>query len=210
MSVFDKIKDRLTAKYSEWIKVEDDKSGWTIEDFSYETGVDEQLTKPHCWKCVAVNKCWFANEKGKKPDVFNNVGQTSIEWITSEDGLYHPRCHCEEIAIEPIAEYIKFIIPVGKIDWLVNDKAHLLSVMGYKVTDVNEVLEIIKKLTAEQYVAGNYEKKVFDEKGFRIGIVIDKFPGKGEKRGKLYKVKSGWTIFPNGKLKSNTLIGGLV
>ena len=30
MSVFDKIKDRLTAKYSEWIKVEDDKSGWTI------------------------------------------------------------------------------------------------------------------------------------------------------------------------------------
>ena len=47
-----------------------------------------------------------------------------------------------------------------------------------------------------------------NEKGYRIGFVIN-FPGKNEKSEKIYKLKSGWSIFPNGKLKNNTIIRGL-
>ena len=35
MSVFEKVKNRLTADYSEWIKVEDDMCKWVIEDSPY-------------------------------------------------------------------------------------------------------------------------------------------------------------------------------
>ena len=33
MGIFDNIKDELTASFSDWIKINDNKSGFTIEDF---------------------------------------------------------------------------------------------------------------------------------------------------------------------------------
>ena len=37
MSIFDDLFNYLLANFSEWIKIEDYKSEWTIEDFPYET-----------------------------------------------------------------------------------------------------------------------------------------------------------------------------
>ena len=47
MSILDSYKDLINASFSKWIKVEDNQSKWTIEDFPYSTGVDENITYSH-------------------------------------------------------------------------------------------------------------------------------------------------------------------
>lgn len=91
---------------------------------------------------------------------------------------------------------------------MIKDKSHILTALGYRESEYIEAVETIKNLVAKKYIDGDYIFKAHDEKGFRVGFVID-FPGKNEDSGKIYKLKTGWSIFPNGKLKCNTLIGGL-
>ena len=42
MGVLDKYKDWFNSYFSEWIRINDKFSGWTIEDFPYNMGVDRQ------------------------------------------------------------------------------------------------------------------------------------------------------------------------
>lgn len=132
MKLFERVKDEVLSKFGTWIKVIDPKSIWTIEDFPYETGVDEKETNPHCWKCVTVNHCWFKNEEGKKPQKFD-ASQYFLKNISKPlTGIYHPNCHCKENFIStPKIEDIKLIIPEGKIDWFFRDKAGLAKAWGY-------------------------------------------------------------------------------
>ena len=55
--------NELDGVIGNWIQIIDDKNEITIEDYGYETGIIEGTTENHCVKCVAVNKCWFKNEK---------------------------------------------------------------------------------------------------------------------------------------------------
>lgn len=210
MKTFEDVQGEVLKFFGDWIKIRDYRSKWAIEDFRYDMGVDESLTSPHCWKCVTVNKCWFKDEEGKKPKEFDNSRYSLIDLPLSKRGLYHPNCHCWKHKMPaPRSEEIKFIIPEGKIDWMMKDKGHLLKEMGYNKSDFLEVIEIIKSLISNNFVKGDYSFKAHDERGFRIGFVLEKFPGKNEDSGKFYKLKTGWSIFPNGKLKCNTLIGGM-
>ena len=90
--LLDAYKSQINAYFSEWIQINDEKTscGWTIEDFPLSPGVDENLTKPHCWKCVTVNQCWFKNEEEKKPKKFDY----SKYKLVPNKGLYHFFCHC--------------------------------------------------------------------------------------------------------------------
>ncbi len=63
MGIFDNI-------LGNWIQIIDEKNYLTIESYKYEAGVIEGTTGNHCVKCVAVNRCWFKNEAGKKPERF--------------------------------------------------------------------------------------------------------------------------------------------
>lgn len=207
MNMFDEITEKVSANFSDWIKIEDPRSKWTIEDFPYDTGVNENLTKPHCWKCVSVNRCWFKNQEDKRPKEFDYTKYPEIPF--NKRGLYHPNGHCKKISLPtPRKNQIKFIIPPGKPDWMIKDKGHLLKAMGYKEGEFLGAIDTIKNLIAEEFVKGNYIFRVHDNTGFKIGFVLH-FPGINEDYGKFYKLKSGWSIFPNGKLKCNTLIGGL-
>lgn len=130
--------------------------------------------------------------------------------MNNQNGLYHPNCHCKKIAIDnPTTNDIELIIPDGKIEWMIRDKGHLLKEMGYKENEFEEVVIIIGDLIREEFIKGNYITRIHDKYGFKIGFLINNFPGKNEDQGKFYKIKSGWTIFPNGKLKCNTFLGGL-
>ena len=210
MSIFDDVQEELMSTFSDWIQINDNKSVWTIEDFPYESGVSEIITKPHCWKCVSVNQCWFKNEKDKKPETFNYSNYSAEEIPQTKRGLYHPNCHCRELAIKtPKQRDIQLIVSQGKVDWAIKDKGHLLKEMGYREHEFNEALEIVKKLVRIEFVKGNYIVRNHDNMGFKIGFVLNDFCGRNEDEGKKYKIKSGWTIFPNGKLKCNTLIGGV-
>ena len=204
MSAFDNIK--IDTSFGDWIQVFDDESSWTIEDFLYSSGVDGKITYPHCEKCVAVNHCYFKNEKGKKPEKFNYSKFPLEKLLQLIPGLYHPLCHCEEIPIKsPTIDEIYFLLDKGKIDWLYLDKKEWIESMGY--IQGYDIVPVILEETKKSFLSGNYQVVEHSKYGFKINVFIS-IPGINEKAGKIYKVKSCYMVFPNGKLKCNTLIGG--
>lgn len=210
MDILEVTKEKLIAKYSEWIKVEDDECKWTIEDFSYIDGIDKGKIKPHCWKCVSVNKCWFKNEKEKKPESALKKDRL-LDSILEQGGLYHPNCHCREIGIQkPGLGNIELITTKGKVEYLFTKKFNeVIKPMGYSLDDKNEIIKLYEKLAKEAFSSGNYVIRTHNEFGVAITLYYQ-FPGKNEKIGRYYNIKSGWIIFPNGKIKANTIMGGFV
>ena len=79
--------------------------------------------------------------------------------------------------------------------------------MGYTDNDKEEFVELICQMVKEYYALGNYTLFEHDNAGFKINFPLD-VPGKGVKEGHIYKIKSGWAIFPDGKLKANTIFAG--
>lgn len=208
MGIFDNIQERLTAKFSDWIKINDNKSGFTIEDFPYETGVDEEITKTHCALCVSVNNCCFKNEEDKKPVEFDYGKYSLQEMPLLNRGLYHPHCHCKKIAVsKPNYDEISFIIEQGKIWWLLKDKIHWIHSWGYKDEDIGLLLNELQLAMREAYVLGNYKRKTHNKFGFKITLYI-KLKGIKDHQGEIFNLISSRMIFPNGKLKVNTLVGG--
>lgn len=207
MSKLEKLYDKVLANVSPWVEIADSKSIWTIEDFPYETGVDEKKTSPHCWRCVTINHCWFKNEKEKMPEEFDYTKNfLSIFYLNK--GLYHPNCHCEKQAIDtPNIKNKKFLATSGKIDYFFKDKINWFYAWGYLDKDKNDFIEKVLNLSYQSYIDGKYEKIEHNQYGFKINIFIE-LPGINEKKEKFYKIKTCWTIFPNGTLKCNTLIGG--
>lgn len=213
MSIFDDLREKFKVDLSEWIQVVDPRSKWTMNDFE-KTGVVGGMVKPHCIRCTTYNYCWFKNEEGKKPKPFGYEKYSSIVLSKLKDimGLYHPRCHCEEQPIDSPKEKDVSIIKLDeKMVYLFNDKANWLLSMGYSREDSGEVFKLIETLSKKSYSEGNYiidpppEDKI--QYGFRIKIFID-FPGKRIKEGRIYKIISSYIVYPFGKLRNNTPIGG--
>ncbi|MCI6266233.1 MAG: hypothetical protein MR598_05240 [Erysipelotrichaceae bacterium] len=201
MSIFDDL-------LGNWIQIIDEQNEITIENYGYETGVIEGTTQNHCVKYVAVNNCWFKNEKGKKPEKFSYTGVNIVDTIAKGlfPGLYHYRCHCKEIPIEVVnIDNIKLIVPNGKIDWLFQDKSEWIKSMGYEPND--KFLKILYDKIKQAYFYGYYEIQNHTNFGVRIKLKVS-IEGKGIKIGKTYNLKSSFMVFPNGKIKCNTLIGG--
>ena len=189
--MFEDIIDRLQGVFSDWVEHRDDKTQYTIEDFDYSTGVIAKVVYPHCDMCVAVNKCYFKNEIDKKP----------------QEKL-HYNCHCIQTPIDkPNPDDVKVIMPEGKISYLFERKLGWIKAMGYTEEDRDEVEDLIKTLSYREYCLGNYENILHNNYGYKINVYID-FPGKAEKLGRTYKIKSCYMIFPNGQIKCNTPIGG--
>lgn len=46
-----------------WIQVVDEQCPITIENYGYDTGVIEGTTGYHCVKYVALNQCFFKDDK---------------------------------------------------------------------------------------------------------------------------------------------------
>ncbi len=59
MGVFSEdVSTKAKAVFSDWIQIKDEFNKFTIEDFSYETGVTQNVIgKHHCVTCTAVNQC---------------------------------------------------------------------------------------------------------------------------------------------------------
>lgn len=208
MSVFDDVKGMIIPDYSDWVMINDPKSDWTIEDFPYETGVDENLTRPHCWKCVSVNHCWFKDIEGKRPQEFDYSKYSLLDLPLAKRGLYHPNCHDQKIKITtPRPEQIKLIILPGKIRFFFIDKLNWYHSWGYTDNDKNLFINTILQLTKKSFSNGNYEIENHTKYGVKINLFFE-LPGINEKKNRFYKTWSNFMIFPNGKLKINTLIGG--
>lgn len=201
MGIFDNI-------LGNWIQIIDEKNEIVIDDYGYGTGVIEGTTGNHCVKCVAVNRCWFKNEIGKKPERFITTKINVVDGLLKGviPGLYHFRCHCQEISLPPIGiDDINLIIPIGKVGWLFKDKPGWILSMGYNLDD--EFTEMLYEQIKKSYFLGNYVIQNHNNFGVKINLNID-LPGRGIKSGKIYKLTSNFMVFPNGRIKANTLIGG--
>ncbi|MBO5954914.1 MAG: hypothetical protein J6Q13_02985 [Clostridia bacterium] len=206
MGVLDGFKDLINASFSEWVRVEDNLSPYTIDMFPYDVGVDEDETENHCWKCVTVNKCWFKNEKNKKPEKYDYSLLPNNKLLNIIRGLYHPKCHCKEFAIDkPKVEDIELVIPDKKKLYTIEMKYKWINGMGYYNYD--EFFKVFYNKCKEAFVNGDYYHIDHNNYGFKINLIIN-MPGYGDKKGNVYKLKSGYSIFPNGKLKLNTHLGG--
>lgn len=193
-----------------WIQVVDNQNNLTIEDYGYDTGVIEGTTYNHCVKCVAVNQCYFKNEKGKKPEPFDLTGFHILDIIINglTPGLYHPLCHCKENpAIIESPDDINLIVPPGKIDYLFKSKGDWVNAMGYHKKDKNKFGEILLQKTKEAYFYGEYYIEGLSKYGCKINLKLT-IPGYNEKKNKNYKIETNYMVFPNMRLKMNTPIGG--
>ena len=196
--------------FNNWIQVVDDKNSLTIENYSYNTGVIEGTTDNHCVKCVAVNQCWFKNETNKKPEKFELTYKSIFDGMSKGKmpGLYHYNCHCKETMITVISiDKISLIIPEKKLDYLFNKKGDWAESMGYHKNDYDSFVKELLQKTKEAYFYGNYYIINHTNYGCKINLNID-IPGVNEKLGQIYKIKTNYMIFPNGKLKMNTPLGG--
>ena len=200
----------LDGVIGNWIKIIDDKNEITIDDYGYETGIIEGTTENHCIKCVAVNKCLFKDENGKKPkrEDFADIDLFEIISKGLFPGLYHIKCHCKEIPTDILSpNEVELIVPAGKIDYLFKSKKDWINAMGYNEDDYRNFVNILLLKTKEAYFYGKYYIENITKYGCKINLLID-IPGKNDKQGKEYKITTNYMIFSNGKLKMNTPIGG--
>lgn len=98
-------------------------------------------------------------------------------------------------------------MPNGKIPYLFKSKGDWVNAMGYHENDYNTFLNVLLDKTKQAYFYGKYYVENITKYGCKINLMID-IPGANEKLGKTYKIESNYMIFPNGKLKMNTPIGG--
>ena len=79
--------------------------------------------------------------------------------------------------------------------------------MGYYEKDNEIFVDRLLQKTKEAYFYGQYYIINHTNFGCKINLNID-IPGNNEKKDKTYKLTTNYMIFPNGKLKMNTPIGG--
>ena len=140
--------------------------------------------------------------------LFDDINKKFGKWIqvldsdntsvTIEDFDYAQGVHGEITA-----KHCDKCVSVNKC-WF-KDKQDWIRSLGYD--NNNEFLMVMYKLIKQAYCDGDYKIKNHDKHGVKIDLYLT-LPGAGIKSGKTYPVKSGFMIFPNGKLKCNTFVGG--
>ncbi|MCM1533708.1 MAG: hypothetical protein NC099_03545 [Corallococcus sp.] len=201
------VREQAESLFADWVQIVDNKSKRTIEDFPYDTGVPDRV-EGHCWRCVTVNYCWFANEKDKLPDEFDYGKYSSSQISEQIRGLYHPHCHCKKFPLsKPQSSKINLVKVEGKIDYMWRSKMHLFHKWGYTDMEKDAFVEMLAQKTKESYSNGNYEIEKHDNHGVKINCIF-KIPSKNPQLGTEIEMWSNWMIFPNGTLKCNSFLGG--
>ncbi len=213
MNMFEEVSEIAMSMMKGWIKIYDPKNQWTIESFA-KANYDETKIKPHCVECTIVNQCWFKDEENKKPEEFDYSKYSVSEIPLEKRGLYHPNCHDRKQKIQsPRPSEIYIFDLERRMDYLFDKKRDWLKTMGYTSEDKQEVFQILERLSMESYCKGEYINNPPEESkkkyGFRIRIKIS-FPGKREMFGRVFPLTSSYIVYPNGKLKNNTPIGGKI
>ncbi len=91
---------------------------------------------------------------------------------------------------------------------LVGDKAPVFASAGYTAADAQELLDLYLTQARERFAAGDYALKgAPDQYGQRYTVIID-LPGKGAAAGKVFRLKSGWIVEADGKVKLVTPFSG--
>ena len=142
----------------------------------------------HCAMCLNLNGCCFV--VGKCP----------------EQPL-HPNCHCFCVDIPSITakaecaieKFTKYIFVEG------NSKKQLFESWGYSIIDSQYLQQEFIEQAKLAYSVGNYELGKLDKHGQRINIEIKL---KRKDKDGYVTFRSGWMVYPNGRIVLTTPYGG--
>lgn len=149
----------------------------------------------HCPICLVLDKCWFQDVNGiKRPQL-----------------PQHPGCHCKAIRIAaPVAgqSAISYSDIRKFTEYLFTDKSNgkkeLFELLGYDITDSATLKAEFERQAQEKYANGDYKLNKLDMQGQRIEIEM-----KIERtNGKSAELRTGWLVYPKGKVKFITAYGG--
>ena len=120
----------------------------------------------------------------------------------------HSNCHCDTININPIAaiaecsieKFTKYIFIASAI----NNKKLLFELWGYDIMDSKYLQQEFINQARLAYSVGDYELGLLNEYGQRINIVIKL---KRKSTNDYVSFRSGWMVYPNGKIVLTTPYG---
>ncbi len=153
--------------------------------------VAAKLNPSHCAKCLNMNGCCFAEDKCPPSPL-------------------HENCHCKTEHIDSIA--VTAECPIEKFtgyifnDFYNNGKKQLFELWGYTISDSAALKAEMEKQAYCAYLASEYELGTLDRFGQRITICVTLI-GKSRKN---LSFKTGWMVYPNGKIVLSTPYGGKV
>ena len=142
----------------------------------------------HCAMCLNLNGCCF---------VSNNCPPQPL----------HKNCHCSTVQIPsitakaecPIEKFTKYIFADG------NSKKVLFELWGYDIMDSQYLQQEFTKQANLDYSVGDYKLGKLDKHGQRITIEIKL---KRKDKDGYVTFRSGWMVYPNGKIILTTPYGG--
>lgn len=143
----------------------------------------------HCLCCTALDGCYL---------VSSNCPESKI----------HPNCDCKQLGVdfEKVSKNAEAFLPISKLDKYVysekyfdNGKRHIFESIGFDKDSLYSLKTLFEKQAKENYLGGRYVLKKLDKYGQRITITV-------EIKGR--KIKSGWMLCPEGKIRNITPFGG--
>ncbi len=143
----------------------------------------------HCAMCLNLNGCCFVIDKcPPKP--------------------LHQNCHCYTIDISsitaraecPIEKFTNYVF----VPSLIDDEKQLFELWGYDIMDSQYLQQEFIKQAKLAYSVGNYELGLLNEYGQRINITITL---KRKNKNQHITFRSGWMVYPNGKIILTTPYG---
>ncbi len=165
---------------------------WEHPGIPNESGIFRELMRMllcifnHCLICTKLDGCYFLERK--MPEL-----------------PQHNRCDCFKIErqIQQVQNIAKAECDIRKFtDYIfkgAGGKKQLFESWGYKIENSQWLKEEFENQAKKQYITGNYELKDLDISGQRISIPIN-LNG--------HYFKSGWMVYPDGKIKNTTPFGG--
>ncbi len=153
--------------------------------------VAAKLNPSHCAKCLNMNGCCFAEDKCPPSPL-------------------HENCHCKTEHIDGIT--ITTYCPIEKFTgYIFNElknkgKLSLFKSWGFAIIDSEILKAHYEKQAYYAYISGDYQLGELNEYGQRINISILLTT----ETGKQVSFKTGWMIYPDGKLTLITPYGGKI
>ena len=99
-----------------------------------------------------------------------------------------------------IEKFNKYVL----VSSLIDDKKQLFELWGYYIMDSEYLRQEFIKQAKLAYLVGDYELGLLNEYGQRINIVITL---KRKDKNEYVTFRSGWMVYPNGKIVLTTPYG---
>lgn len=194
VNTFESIRENVISFFdnNDWVKWIHEGTNPARTQMEKELNLVYGAISNHCAKCLNLNGCCFPRSKAPQHPL-------------------HPKCHCwlmpiSNIQFEANCDLRKFE-EYAFVHRTKNDKKGLFENLGYGKIDSQKLIDEYCRQAKEKYANGNFILHELKDHGQIINIAIT-LPNK--KDGGEVTLKSGWMVYPDGKIKLTTVFVGRV